>query len=424
MPIFDVTDGTPVELGEGRGDLRYSSQPFPLWDGAPWWNGRPVSYANIYATQPWVAIAVNRLLWWAMRVPLKVYRRLDDENRQRLRPGEHPLATAIGTPWERGTMYELITALLGPLLVHGNSLLDVDEGNSRLGFTPLDWRTVSPITVDDEDPNADIVGWKIYDSKGRARERSADTVMHLKWWSPLGQLGISPLRQIRSSLEAEATAVDWTINNLRNGARPSGMVEMDEAVLSLDAEQRRELYERAITDMRDAYGGELNAGQLAVIPPGFKWTTADYTTAVEAEIMAQRLVNRNEVAAVYNIPPPMIGQLERSTFNNITTLRELAYTDGLAPPLVMIEQKINAHIIEGILRQKDVYVEFDLGYILRGDRLKEIQAFREGILSGIYTPNEVRQNLNLPSSPAPDADKLWMPKNNSAPIDDAARVAP
>jgi phage portal protein BeeE len=164
--------------------------------------------------------------------------------------------------------------------------------------------------------------------------------------------------------------------------------------------------------MRKHLGGQQNAGKLPVMPPGFKWTTADTTTAVEAELLAQRTVNRNETSSIYMVPAPFAGILDKTSYNNITTLREMAYTDGLAPPLVLSEQVINAHVVRGLLRQDDIFVEFDLGALLKGDRLKEIKALREAIGMMLMSPNEGRDVLNLKRSSAPGADSLWAPVNN------------
>ena len=413
-PVLLDNDGAPVELGAGQGDLRFSSEAFSGWEGGPFLGGRPVSYAKMFATQAWVAIAVMRLLTWSIRVPLKVYRRLDaDGEKQRLRIGEHPLADAVSTPWDRGSMADLIMALLGPLCVHGNSLIDIEEGaQGKLRFKETDWRTASPIRQNESDPDSEIIGWKIYQPGISPFTLSADTMMHLRWWSPLGKLGVSPLQQLRSTITAESTAVDWQVNSLKQGVRPHGVVEMSPEALELPAAERQQVYDAAAENLRTAYGGEKNAGKLPVIPPGMKWASADRTTAVEAELIDQRAVNRNEVSAVYMIPPPMIGILDRATFSNITTLREMAYTDGLAPPLALIEQTINAHLVQDLLREDDIFVEFDLGNILRGDRLKEIKALREGISSALYTPNEGRGVLNMRKSDEPAADDLYLPTNN------------
>lgn len=418
MPVVIDPLDEPVEIAPGRGDLRKSSITFDAFAGGPFWDGIPVSYANIFRTQTWVGIAVRRLLFWSVMVPLKVYRRIDDATVVRLRPGDHPLAAAVVSPWDRGTMSMLVTSMLGSLLVQGNDLMDVHEGaGGALRFEPLDWRCVAPIRLDETDPNSEIVGWKVRQGSTQF-ERSSDTVMHLRWWSPLGQLGISPLEHIRTTVLSEDAAVRWAMSLLANGARPDGVVELSDATLGLEPEERQLVLDNARKDLRGAHAGPDSAGLLPVLPSGLTWRDTKRTTAVEAELISQRFVNRNEVAAIYMIPPPMIGQLDKSSFNNITTQREMAYTDGLAPPLVIIEQMVNAHVVRGLLREDDVFVEFDFAGILRGDRLKEIQAMREAIGIGLLTPNEGRETLNLPPSEEKLADSLWMPWNNTRPMGD------
>lgn len=418
-PIFLDNDGDPIELGTGRGDLRYSSEPWSLWEGEMFLGGRPVSYAKMFATQAWVAIAVMRLLTWSVRVPLKVYRRIDDEAVTRLRPGEHRLADAIRDPWPGASAAELVFALLGPLCVHGNSLLGVEDGaGGKLRFEEIDWRNVSPIRANKSDPNSEILGWTEYRSGEDDATRSASDVQHTRWWSPLGRLGVSPLRQLGTTLSAESAAVEWQINSLKNAVRPHGVVEMGEEALQFERAERQEIYDDAVSNLRSSYGGEKNAGKLPVMPPGLKWAAAEHTTAVEAELIDQRAVNRVEVAAVYQLPPPSIAILERATFNNIVELRQMAYTDGLGPPLILAERAMNSQVVWPLLREDDVFVEFDFAGILRGDRLKEIKALREAIGIGLMTPHEGRGVLNLPKSGSERGDSLWMPTNNLSPIDE------
>lgn len=422
MPIIHTPYGEsePVELGEGRGDLRYSSVPMALWDGGGTFGDRPVSYARIFAEQPWVAIAVMRLLTWSVRVPLKVYRRVDEREKRRLGPADHPLAAAIRDPWERGSRADLVTSILGPLWVHGNGLTDVLSGaGDAIRFDPLDWRTIKPIRLDRDDPYSDVAGWEVWSHSGRVRDvRSSDTVLHLAWWSPLGRLGVSPLRQLRATITAEAAALDWNLTNLANAARPSGVVEVDDSWLGLERDERQTLLDQTRSDMREAFSGPAKAGLLPVLPPGLKWSTAEHTTAVEAQLIEQRRVNREEVAAVYQLPPPMIGILDRATYSNIHTAREMAYTDGLAPPLILTEQAINAHVCRGLLAEDDLLVEFDFAGILRGDRLREIQAIREAIATAALTPNEGRDVLNRPRYDHESADRLYLPRNNLRAIDE------
>lgn len=429
MPVILDENDRPVEIAPGRGDLRRSSVPFDPFLGAfgfgPFMDGRPISYAKIFATQPWVGIAVMRLLTWSVRVPLKVYRRIDSDEVERLYPKDHPLAAAVARPWEGGFPAQLTMNLLGPLLVHGNALLDVEQGaRNALRMDAPDWRTVVPIPFDKDDPTSPIVGWKIGTSGSRPPvQRSADNVMHVRWWSALGQAGVSPLEMIRSTVFREKAAQDWTLNSLRQGMRPNGVVYADESWVGFDPAVRRELLADARQDLTDRYGGSDNAGTTPVLPPGLKWENTPQTTAVETELIDQRFVNRNEVAAVYQLPPPMIGQLDKATYSNISTQREMGYTDGLAPPLVMMEQQFTAHVCWGMLREDDIFCQYDFGHLLRGDRLKEIQAYREGVHSGIYAPDEARENLGMKKRGG-QAGELHLPLNNLKPITGADATAP
>lgn len=420
-PMIYDPSGRPIQIGPGRGDLRYASFPGSVYQGPQaitLTGDRSVSYARLFATQPYIAAAVMRMLWWAVRVPLKAYIRTSDDSRERLAPEDHPLAAAITTPWQVGpappSQAALVQSWLGPLLVNGNSLTDIDQGaNGTIRFDPVDWRFAMPITG----LGNRVAGWTISQT-GEAEFRGADVAMHLAWWSPLGPLGVSPLQQLGVTLEIEDAAQRWQRSMLRNGARPPSAITASDSFLGLEAEERQLLLEQLRQDVHDIYSGPDQAGIPAVLPPGLDWKQVGHT-AVEAELINQRKVAAQEICAVYQMPPPMLGILDRATFSNIEVQREMAYTDCLAPPLVLIEQTVNAHLVRGLLGETDVFLEFDFAGVLRGDRLKEIQALREAIGMGLLSPNEGRRVLNYSTSPEPLADELWMPVNNLAPMSQA-----
>lgn len=423
-----AADG-PVEVAPGRGDLTRTSATFdpsmfPVsleLGGASLLlvDGQQVSYARLFATQPWVAAAVMRMLTWAVRVPLKVYRRTGEDSRERLRAADHPLAASIDSPWDGGYPAALTMALLGPMLVHGNSITEVEEGRSgAIRFNARDWRYLTPIK-----PFRDVIsGWKVAadpgDGGGPGRQElplSADQVLHAAWWSPLGPVGTSPLQQLGTTLAIEDAAQRYQRAQFRRGARPPSAITASEQFLTLDRDTRDLLLAQLREDVTALYAGPENAGRPALLPPGLDWKPVGHT-AVEAELIDQRYVAREEVAGVYQIPPPALGDLRRATYSNITELRQVAYTDGLGPPLVIIEQVITAQLIRRLLREDDVYVEYDFGGVLRGDLLKEINALRAAIGSALLTPNEGRAVLNRPRSTAPAMDDFFLPFNNLAPI--------
>lgn len=421
--VADAPPG-PVEIAPGRGDLNRSSVPvgpvtdpfMPLVGDGRYLttvDGRQISYAKLFAEQPKVAAAVMRMLTWAVRVPLKVYERTGDDSRRRLRDGEHPLATGIAHPWPGGYPAALTMALLGPFLVHGNSVTELLDGVNKVQFTPHDWRMIRPIRQGSSALSID--GWDIFDAQGRReRSMSANDALHAKWWSPLGPEGVSPLRQLGTTLAIEDAAQRYQRAQFRNGARPPSAVTATTEFLGLEEPVRDALLLQLREDITALYAGPENGGRPALLPPGLDWKPIGHTSR-EAELIDQRYIDGEEIGAVYQIPAPFLNDLRRATFSNIVELRQVAYTDGLGPPLVIIEQVLTA-LWQELSREFEVFVEFDFAGVLRGDFLKEINALRLAVGSGLMTPNEGRSVLNRPRSDEDGADRLWMPTNNLAPM--------
>lgn len=428
MAVVIDTEGA-VQIAPGRGDLRFGSERAPSPDAYPSLYGLhdsawllnstgqqvPISYAKLFAEQPYVFTAVMRMLWWAVKVPLKTYRRVPD-GKERLYPGDHPIASALQRPWDRASTYNLVSNFLGPLLVHGNATVRVDRGtrSGRLEFQPKDWRYMTPIQA----WRNSISGWRSVEDDDSGETFPVQEVIHATWWSPLGPTGISPLASLGVTLQTEDAARKFARDTLNAGGTPPSVITVSEDFLGFDDEERR----AAMAMVREQATNQLKnrPGEPAIIPAGLDWKPMA-RTAVEAELIKQRQVNREEIAAVYMMPPPFLGDLTHATYSNIEALKESAYTDTLGPPLILIETVLNSQLVQGLMGEDSIFVEFDFSHVLRGNRLEEIKALREAIAGGLMSPNEGRSALNLAASDEPGAKALWLPTNNLSPLDQAGK---
>jgi hypothetical protein len=293
MPIVLDPFNEPVEIAPGRGDLNQSSIAFDSYIGSPFWQGRPISYAKMFATQPWVAVAVMRLLTWSIRVPLKVYRRIDDDHVVRLRP---PTTRSPPPSRRRGTaghMAELTMALLGPLLVHGNDLTDVQDGaGGQLRFDPLDWRR-RPAAPRRHRPGLRDPG--LARLAGRDARRAVRRHGHApEVVEPARPDRHQPARAGPLVVLSDTAAIEWAMNSLANGFKPTGVVELDEYFLGRDPAERQVVLDQARKDITRAYGGPLGAGGLPVFPAGVKLNAgqADHRRRGRAHPAAPRLPQR------------------------------------------------------------------------------------------------------------------------------------
>lgn len=405
--------GTPVEISPGRGDLRRGSVPFVL-DLRRYLElvERNVSFSRIFAQQPLIGMCVNWELRQSRRVPLRCYRRVEEDASMPLKPKDHPLAAGIASPKDGMDGAQLVAWLLGSRLVHGNALAPIDQGaRNAIRFEPKDWRYSIPVLP----WRGEIAGWEMdTDNPDHRTTQGAETVLHVHEWSPLGPFGISPLEQLGVTIAIEDAAKRHQKAQLLNGARPPSAIEADERFLGLKREERMLLMDQLRGDVDKLFAGPENAGRPPLLPPGLKWNAVGHT-AVEAELINQRVVNREEAVSIYGLTPAVLGIIVRGA--ELPEQRTMAITEGLAPELILIEACINAQIAVGLLKEPDVYVAFDFTGILRGDKLKEIEAMRAAIGSAVLTPNEARDQLQLRRSNKKGMDDFYLPRNNVIPVD-------
>ena len=110
-----------------------------------------------------------------------------------------------------------------------------------------------------------------------------------------------------------------------------------------------------------------------------------------------RKASREETAACYGIPAPMIGILDHATYSNITELRRSFYVDTVAPHLTSVEDTEQVQLIgpEPAWKREGVFNEFDLGEILKPDPLQEAQSIMLLTSSGTTSTNDNRKLKRL-----------------------------
>lgn len=405
--IIDVSPGTPTLTT--RDGYRALGAPSVQWLG-----GKTVSFTRIYERQLWVAVMVNKLARQVARLPLKVYER-DGDARRRVRTG--PLVDLLARPGGPDTPsgpMRLKQWLMTPTLVHGNALLVKHRparGAPPDALLPVPWPAV---TADLDDSNRPEM-WKWARRHRKVTLLDPSEVVHVAWEPPDGGLGVSPLVQLGVTLRIEDAAQRHQESSLRNGGRPPSAITIEREFLGLQPEERQQLLANLREDVEAIYGGPENAGRPAILPPGLDWKGIGHT-AKEAELIQQRRLTREEVAAVYDVPPPLVGILDNATYSNVSEMHRMLFTTVLGPWITLIEESIQTQVIDPEPAFAGLFVEFDLSEVLRGDLLTEIQALQSAVTNGLMTINEARQVRNLPPIDDPLCNIPLIPANNLRPI--------
>lgn len=359
--------------------------------------GGSLSHWEIYRRQLWVNVAVNKISRGIARLPFKAYQDGAEGERRSLRWQDHELAKLIRRPYKGGTTFRYWNQSLVNLYVYGRSLsamLPGQLGGAPESIVPMDWRN---LRVYMKDGAVRMYRWQY---KGVEQTLLPEDVVSHEYAG-----AISPLDPLRTTLQLEIAAQSASAASFENGIMPSGIVQVDRTMSD-------ESFDALEEDLKAKHAGPSNRFRLAVTDAAVKWQQMSYSSA-EAEMIEHRKLNREEVAAGFDIDPTQIGILDRATFSNVSEAHRRLYMDTFGPPIVLLEQDFQAQVVEPFedVWGEGIFCEFELDAMLRGDPKERSEAHQRWINSGVYAPNELRRQENLPRIEDPRADAVYLPLN-------------
>lgn len=375
--------------------------PNVVWTGTPsTWGNWPASvqignqwasYSAIYRRQPWVRICIDKRATLLARLPLKVYLH-DDLNR----PEEelHPYARLLAKPNPRTSSFAFWLWVQSMYDIFGEAFI----GKIRdAGGRPVELVCLHPTAMREvgESPDGRTI-WDFDNGKVRVTNIPDADLVHPRTFNPDSfTRGLSKLESLRATLENEDAALRSQSAFWRNGARP-GTTLTHPGKLSQAASDRLKLRWDSIVS------GPDNTGATVVLEEGMKAEQLQIT-AEEAQYIEARKLNREEVVAGFDMPPPAVHILDHATYSNITEQMRSVYRDTMTPVTEAHEAELETHL-RGSVRPgasepdfgDTVYAEFLLDGVLRGDFEQRSDAHQKAINSGWMTPAEVRKLENLP----------------------------
>lgn len=231
-------------------------------------------------------------------------------------------------------------------------------------------------------------------------------VLHVPALGWNGLVGLSPVRLAREAVGLGQAAEAFGSGFFGNGARPGGVLSVNQA---LDPKARAKIAEA----WEAAHQGVERAGRVAVLGLGASFT-ATTIPPEDAQFLETRRFQVSEVARIFRVPPHMLADLERATFSNIEHLGLEFVMHSLRPWLVRWEQEINRKLF-GTSGTAGLYAEHAVDGLLRGDQASRFNAYAVGRQWGWLSADDVRELENL--APLPDgAGAVYLTPLNMVPV--------
>lgn len=201
--------------------------------------------------------------------------------------------------------------------------------------------------------------------------------------------GVTPLSVIgaqRETIGASLALQDYGSRFFANDARPSLWIEHPTKFKDSDAARAWK------ASWQESQTGS-NRNKTAVMENGMKLHEMGMTND-DAQFLETKNALRSEIAGMFRMQPHLIGDLSKSTNNNIEqqSLEFVMYT--MSPWFVRWEQALSRDLLRDD-EQDEYFFEFLVDGLLRGDSKTRSQLYKDAIFSGWMNRNEVRARENM-----------------------------
>lgn len=231
-------------------------------------------------------------------------------------------------------------------------------------------------------------------------------MFHIPALAMNGVQGLSPIAAQKESMGLQLALTQHGGRLFKQGALLSGTLEHPEVM-------SEEAYDRLKASFSEEYTGLANSHKTILLEEGTKFNRIGMTSE-DAQYLESRKFQRTEIAAIFNVPPHMIGDMERATFSNIEeqALEYLTYT--MNPWFVRWEEMVALKLIPEEERDT-LFVEFMVDKLLRGDFKTRMEGYRVAVGWGWMNRNEVRAKENM--NPGPEELDAYLVPSNMVPAD-------
>ena len=366
-------------------------------------------FGSSTAVNPTTALTFSAV-WAAMRLlsesvsslPLGVYKReANGDNTELTNDLSYLLKYYPNSYQNKISFFEKV---MMDLLSNGNSYVRIERNNlgKPIELLPLNFNGVDVYFNDNK---------LYYTSDQLGGTFSADDILHFKLITNVnnsktnnntqdGIIGLSPITQNMNAIGWAQDVEEYGRTFFKNGAKLSGVLKTDRA-----------LSEQAVDRLRNSFNNNYSSlsgsNQTAVLEEGLEFQPLSISQD-QSQFLQSREFSVAEVSRIFNIPPHLLKDLSKSSFNNIEMQSQEFVTYTLMPYINKIELEMNTKLFRKSMVGTE-YIKFNVNGLLRGNIKDRSEFYKSMINSGVMSINEVRRKEDL--NRIDDGDKHLSPMN-------------
>jgi HK97 family phage portal protein len=376
-------------LGSLVGGEKKSTSENPASWFVDWVRGGEPTTSGIHVTAD-SAMRQSAAVWACVRnraddigkVPCILYRKLPDGGKERA--DDHPLYNLIRyQPNPYQTAFEFKQLMQAWMDLEGNAYGVKEYVRGKIvAIHPAHPHCVTVLRV----PGTSELFYKVQLPGEEAQTIPAEGIVHLRGLTLNGYVGVSPITYHRETIGLAIGAQRYGAAFFGNSAQPNGALKVPHLLEPAAADKLR-------ADWEQKFRGAENAHRLAIFDGGMEWVQTGMNN-VDAQYLEARKFQNQQIYALYRMPPHKVGDLDRSTNNNIEH-QALEYVgDCLMPEFTRWEQALRRDLLTDA-EQKSYFFEFMTNALLRGDFASRMAGYAIARNWGIYSADDVRDFENM-----------------------------
>jgi HK97 family phage portal protein len=215
------------------------------------------------------------------------------------------------------------------------------------------------------------------------------------------------LEKLGVTIRLEDAAQRYQTANFRNGNRSQNAIMFEK-------DMKAEQLERVRAALNAFHGGVDKAGKTMLLTGGAKIAQMSMSP-VEAALIDQRRLDREEVSIVYGLSGPSLTDSTNSALGNVAERFRAFYRDVLPPWTTLVVETFEAQLLDPESAWMDRLVRFDFSDKLRGDPRENAETHKILVEAGIETRDEARPEFGR-APMGGNAAQLTLNANNQATI--------
>lgn len=383
--MFDLLT-TPVASGwVGRSpgdDYWYTPRVGPATAGMDVDENTALTFATVFA-------CVSKISKTIATLPVYTYTKPQPRVRQ---PVEHPLNDILnGQASDEALGVTVREAMLANTLLWGRGYAEkVMSNDSRTlkALHNLPTRCVTPKRDGDN---------KLYyeyrpDGTAKPENLPASRVLAVNGLSLNGITGLSVIGYNREAVALGMASTRFGGSFFGNGAWAGGFITRPLGAPKLGDDAGK----RMLAEINDQFRGPSKAFGLGLLREGMEFKQLAMPLK-DAQFLELRQYQRVEICGMFDMPPPLIGDLTNAHYNNVEQANIAFAVHCLLPWCIRLESAYRAHCL-GI--DSGVYVKHNLAGLMRGDSAARSSFYTQGRQWGWLSVDDIREMEDL--NPLPD----------------------